>query len=195
MAGQLRTLLTASKACSQLMFSFHMRNAITTAAAEDRPSLQWMSTPPAEAQQVIFSQRHIWPQFGSLSQDPSGSLCHCADVDCMPVCRHAAPCGRLPFISSLDCVVVRMLTCFAASVDEAEHFGRHRLRQQVVPQAVLHRDALVDHALRVLSLARSDLQGGNDNWRFRGYVQPLHSMLCSNAFSNAAVPAARRPQQ
>ena len=52
MKGRMRTLLTASKACSQLMFSFHMRNAITTAAAEDRPSLQWMSTPPAGAQQL-----------------------------------------------------------------------------------------------------------------------------------------------
>ena len=70
-----------------------------------------------------------------------------------------------------------MLTCFAASVDEAEHFCRHRLRQQVIPQTVLHRDALVDHALRVFSLTCANLQDEKTRLGTQGKVPPLPGNL------------------
>ena len=107
-----------------------------------------------------------------------GELLDSRNFVCKPVCGHMMlHLQQLIIRTSLYCNSTKMLTCFAASVDEAEHFGRHRLRQQVISQTVLHRDALVDHALRVLSLPCANLQGDSRSREFRGGVPTQHSLL------------------
>jgi hypothetical protein len=64
---------------------------MTTAAAGERPSPQWMSTPPAVTQQ-LGQWLHETLHFGSLSQDLIESPLR-AEVSCVQMCGADTQCS------------------------------------------------------------------------------------------------------